>query len=160
MRRASRAFTLIEAMLTVVLLGMLLIIFGAVFPLALSAGGAGAGYNQAVLIAQHKIDQLRQAGFTQLNQTALNRIGIVDAQPNSDGSLSFTYADNLVDNGAQKGYFGPGSTGSITVGQALVGRVSSPPSQANAVQVSVTVSFQGAGLHPGSFTTHTIIAAP
>ena len=147
-------------MITVMLLGMLLIIFGATFPVALSAGGAGAGYNQAVLIAQHKVDQLRQAGFTQLNQTSLNRMGIVDAQPNADGSLSFTYADNLVDNGTQKGYFGPGSTGSITIGPALVGRVSSPPSLASAAQVTVTVAFQGAGLHPGSFSTHTIIAAP
>ena len=108
------------------LLGMLIIVFGATFPIALSAGGAGAGYNQAILIAQHKVDQLREAGFSQLNQTSLNRMGIVDAQPNSDGSLSFTYVDNLVDNGTQKGYFGPGSVGSITVGPELVGRVSSP----------------------------------
>ena len=159
-RRDRKGFTILEAIATLMLVGMLIVLFGAAFPMALSAGGSGAAYNQAALIAQHKIDQLRQAGFSQLNQPTLYTMGIVDSTPSVNGTMTFTNTDTLVDNGTAKGFFGPGSTGTITIGQALAGQGNNAPPTLRALQVTVTVSWLGAGLHPGTFSTHTIIAAP
>ena len=57
---------------------MMTLVFAAVFPVALRGAQFSNNYAQAALLAQHKIDQLRAAGFSKMDYTDLNNLGIVD----------------------------------------------------------------------------------
>lgn len=162
-RRAG--FTLIELTISLFVFGMMILLFGATFPIATRAGKSGGNYAQAALLAQHKIDQLRQAKLANLSAPKLIATGVADASPapvvNADGSVtcSFTNVDNLVDNGANKGFFPSSSTGVLTIGQrALPGAGGSAPLLSQATMVTVTIRWQGGSQSSGAFSTHTIIA--
>ncbi|BDI32334.1 hypothetical protein CCAX7_43850 [Capsulimonas corticalis] len=158
--RRNGGFTLVELAISLFVFGMMVLLFGATFPVATRAGHVGANYAQASLLAQQKIDQLRDLGFTGMNGSALYGRGVVDsATQNSDGSFSFTVVDDLIDNGNSVGYFPPGSTGKIWISQALTSTGSNAPTLAQAVQATVTIAWQGGSQSSGNFTTHTIIAA-
>jgi len=158
---------MLESVLALALFGIVILIFGATFPAMMKGSGASASYAQAVLLAQHKIDQLRQLGFAQLQDaTVLKTMGIIDSTLNADGSYSFTQVDGLSDtSGGAKGYFGmtssgtPNGTGKIVISQALTGQGANAPSTLKALQVTVTVAWTGSGQHDGSCTLHTVIAA-
>ena len=159
-KRGGSGFTLVELMISLFVFGMMVLLFGATFPVATRAGHVGANYAQASLLAQQKIDQLRDIGFSGMTGSALYGRSITDsATPNSDGSFSFTVVDDLINNGSNIGYFPAGSTGKIWISQALTSAGTNAPSLAQAVQVTVTIACQGGTQSPGSFTTHTIIAA-
>lgn len=166
--RRRQGFTLIELTIGFLVFWMIILLFGAIFPVAMRGSNAGSSYAQAAQIAQHKIDQCRQQGYTNIYDisgggaviTHLSQIGIVDATPaavqNPSGfpadsvSYSFTNVDNL-GNGAPL----PGSTGTLTIG---------PPAgplagTAQVVMVTVTIAWpKASGQGAGSLTTHTLIA--
>ena len=161
-----RGFSIMEIMLALALFTCIVLIFGAVLPVALRGANQSDTYIQATLLAQHKIDQLRQAGYNSLDVNTLRSLGVIDGTNNVDGSFAFTYVDNLVDNNGKKGYFGsasgtPQATGSIVIGQALPQLAANAPSTLRGWQATVTIRWNDAsGRHPGSYITHTIIAAP
>lgn len=162
-RRAG--FTLIELTISLFVFGMMILLFGATFPVVTRAGKTGGNYAQAALLAQHKIDQLRQAKLVNLSAPKLIAAGIADASPaptvNADGSVTcaFSNVDNLVDNGANKGFFPPGSAGTVTIGQRALPNVGgSAPLLSQAAMVTVTIRWQGGNQSSGAFSTHTIIA--
>lgn len=144
--------------------GMILILFGTIFPVATRAGHAGGSYAQAALIAQHKIDQLRNAGAAKLDGASLAGLGLIDTNSNgtpmvnADGSYSFTLTDNLVDNTKNSvfypGYFPPGSTGTVLVTTSFaVNGVTTATTL-----VTVTLSWTNGSQATSTFTTHTVIS--
>ena len=74
----GRGFTLIELAIAMFVFGMILILFGAIFPVATRAGHTGGNYAQATFLAQHKIDQLRNAGAAKLDGASLVGLGLID----------------------------------------------------------------------------------
>lgn len=162
-RARRRGFSLVESMLCIVLFGIILMLFGVTFPAMIRGSDKSASYSQAALLAQHKIDQLRQVGYAQLQDTAVLRsLGVIDTNLNGDGSFAFTLVDNLVDNNGKKGFFGPSgsASSSIVVGQALTGQGGAAPSTLRALGVTVTIRWTGTTARVNSCTMHTIIAAP
>lgn len=161
---------------------MILILFGAIFPVATRAGHVGGNYAEASFLAQHKIDQLRNQGAAKLDGVTLAGQGLIDT--NSDGtpmtvpnpagipagmvSYPFTLTDNLVDNTkggvSYPGFFPAGSSGVISVGD-YHDLTAAAPVGTNAVvaatvlkSVTVTITWAGQNQGNGTLTTHTAIA--
>lgn len=177
-RRAPRrrtGFTLIEMMIALFVFGMMVTLFGALMPIAGLGSRSSGSYAQAALLAQHKVDQVRQGGFHNLTGSQLVNMGIIDA--NADGtpmttavpsglpagttSYSFTAVDTLVDSGTNKGYFPTGAQGVISLSPALSGQGGSAPQVAQALQVTVTLTWPksvGATSNGSAYSTHTILA--
>ena len=164
--RARRGgFTLAEVMLSLVILAMMTLMFGAVFPITMRAATQGNSYSQAALLAQRKVDQLRQAQYGSLfdstNGTALTkmaRLGIVDPARNADGSYSFTAVDHLTGTG---GFYSSDSVGKITISD-----YSADPSPSNSGQLPLpgqiavaTVTITWGGRVPGTYTVSALIPA-
>lgn len=161
--RQRSAFTLIESVLCLAVFSALLIVFSAAFPHILRAGDKSAAASQAVLIAQHKLDQLRQLGYGQLRDRALlQQMGVIDPQLNADGTYAFAQVDGLVDSGARKGFFGAAGNVAtrIEVGQALPELGASAPSTLRALGVTVTIQWRASTQRISECTLHTIVAAP
>jgi len=167
-RTKQRGFSLVELAIALFVFAMMTLIFAAAFPIATRGAHVGANYAQATLLAQHKIDQARAAGFDRLDWTNLTTLKIVDTAtapvanpagfPAGSTQYSFTDVDDLVDDAqGDKGYFPAGSTGTMTVGP-ISGAGWTVPAAAKAKQITVTISWSGAGQSQGSFTTQTVIA--
>ena len=166
-RRAERGFSLVEVALALIILTMMGVMFGAVFPMATRGAQYGSNYAQATQIAQHKMDQLRSAQYTRVvSQTSLAGLAIIDnPQPsgypmnvNGGAAYSFTTVDGLVSSGAAQGYFAPGSTGIITVCDYAALHPSSGIAAGKMAYVTVTLSWTGGGVSDGSYSTSAIIA--
>lgn len=99
-----RGFSLIALAIAMFVFSLILILVGTILPVEARAPHAGGSYAQAVWLAQHKIDQLRNAGAAKLERDSLAGLGLIDTNTNgtpkvnSDGSYSFTLMDNLVNN--------------------------------------------------------------
>lgn len=152
-----------ESVLCLMVFGAVLITFSAALPSMLRTSDRGASASQAALVAQHKLDQLRQLGYAQLRDAAaLRRMGVVDENLNADGSYAFAQVDGLVDAGGHTGFFGSADNvvTRIAVGQALTGQGASAPSTLRALAVTVTVRWRDSHDRIGDCTLHTVIAAP
>ena len=118
-RVRPRGFTLIEVSLALVVFMMMTLMFAAVFPTAMRAGEMSNRHAQATLLTQHKLNELRQAGYAKLDYTDLYNLGFVDVMTSPPTTypciLSFTQADGLVPNGSILGYFPSGTQGTITI---------------------------------------------
>jgi hypothetical protein len=179
-RRA--AFTLVELALSLFVFGMILVLFGAIFPVATRAGHVGGNYAEASFLAQHKIDQLRDLGGAKLDGASLASRGLIDTDnngkpltvPNPAGlpagmvSYPFTLTDNLVNNTkngvSYSGFFPAGSTGILSVGD-YHDLTAAAPVGTNVVVpatvikcVTVTISWTEPNQANGTLTTHTAIA--
>lgn len=164
-RIRSQGFTLIEVALALIVFLMMTLVFAAVFPMALSAAKTSDNYSQAAQIAQHKIDQMRAAGFGSLSYAGLTGASIIDSIPPTGPTAIYHFegVDNLVSNGANNGYFPPGSTGTITIqdynAYATAKGVSSGLPPAGAVDyVTVTLTWTGGGVHGGTYSASAMIA--
>lgn len=165
-RRNVSGITLVEVVVSITIFALFVSAYAITFPPVIRSTAHAANYLKASDLARHKIEQLRQMGYTKLTLSELKTAKAIDTT-NASASGPFTFAtiDNLVSTGtgssAKVGYFGPSTnaTGTITVGPTSVG-TSSPPTQAAARQVTVTVAWTGGGTPSGSYTTQTVIVAP
>jgi len=149
-----------EVMLALIVFMMMTLMFAAAFPVAVRAARISNNYAQATELAQHKIDHLRSASYSNLSSVSiLQGRGIIDSpQPTgypitnptgfTTGSAQYTFTttDSLTN------YFPPGSTGVVTI---------SPDSAAPSGQmkdVTVTISWTGGGASSGQYTARTKIA--
>ena len=177
-RRRKKArhggFTLVELMLAFFVFFMILILFGATFPVATRAGHVGSNYSQATFIAQHKVDQLRDIGFAKLDGNSLASQGLIDissggvpivaanptGQPSTAVTYSFTLTDNLVANTKGSvlypGFYPVGSTGTISIVDYHA--VNAAVAATTVTMVTVTISWDGGPQGSGSFTTHTVVS--
>ncbi len=156
-RRRQRGFTLMEVALSLIIFTLMVLMFGAVLPIAVRGASHGNNYSQAAALAQRKVDQLRAAGYGRLfdggGGTAKDQLSaqnIVDGQNGTSdangGSYDFTTVDHLTGAG---GFFPPGSTGTITI-SPYAGTASG-----QVAQVTVTITWTGSV--PGSYTVSALI---
>ena len=166
-RRLSKAgFTITEVALALVIFTMMVVLFAAVFPMTVRGAQYGNNYTQAAMIAQHKMDQLRSAGYARLDLGDLTNLAIIDAnQPygypasvNGGAAYSFTTADALVNDGVTQGCFPPGSQGTVTVCDYATLHPSSGIAVSTLDYVTVTLTWTGGGVSNGSYSTSAIIA--
>lgn len=113
----TKGFTLIEVTVAMMIFLAMVLMFAAVFPLAVRTALFSNNYAQAVALCQHKMDQLRQEGFTNLSDTGnvLSSDSVIDATTPPTAypySYTFTTCDNLAS------YYPSGATGTITINQA------------------------------------------
>ena len=165
-RRAQAGFTIMEVALALVIFTMMSVLFAAVFPMATRGAQYGGNYTQAAMIAQHKMDQLRSAGFARLDLSDLTNLAVVDtpqpagypAAAPSGMTYSFTTVDGLASSGGTQGYFPPGSQGTITICDYALLHPSSGIAANTLDYVTVTLTWTGGGLANGSYTTSAVIA--
>ena len=183
-RRPTRhaGFTLVEMAISLLVFGMILLLLGAIFPVATRAGHVGGNYSEASFLTQHKVDQIRNLGSGNLSGAGMVSQGLIDTNsdgtpmivpnpvgtPNTMTSYSFTLIDNLVDNikggVSNPGFFPAGSTGIISIGD-YHDLTTATPVGTNAIvpatvlkSVTVTITWAGSGQGNGALTVHTAIA--
>ena len=165
-RRVARGFSITEVALAIIVFGMMSVLFAAVFPMTVRGAQYSGNYSQAAMLAQHKMDQLRSAGFNSLDFGHLSGVGAVDnPQPtgypisaNGSTTYSFTTVDALINGGGTQGYFAPGSKGTVTVvDYALLHPGVGIPAGTMAY-VTVQITWTGGGTADGSYSTSAIIA--
>lgn len=157
-----RGFTLAEVMLSLVVFAMMALMFGAVFPMSVRGAQYSGNYTQAVGLAQHKLDQLRAAGYTQLfaptGSTGLISRNLINAVNPDDTpqlrSYDFTTSDALVSDGVTRGYYPLGSRGTVTVAPYTSGGVPA----GSLAWVTVTISWTGGGVSNGSVSVSALVA--
>ncbi len=163
-KKHARGFTLAEIAVALCVFTLLTLACASAFPAALRASHTGSSYAQAALTAQHKIDQCRQQGYTNIYAggaivASLGSLGIVDAgsgQQNPTGypagsvSYTFTGADNLAASSLP-----PGATGTLVIGPPTNGTRWTPSGQI--AQVTVVLAWPSGQQGAGRFTTHTLL---
>lgn len=111
--KSQKGFTLIEVVIAMIIFLMMVLMFAAVFPLAVRGAIFSNNYAQAVALCQHKMDQLRGETWNKMDYTDLNNDGVVDAaaagNQNIANGLYFTTTDNLA------GFYPTGCSGKLTV---------------------------------------------
>lgn len=92
------AFTILEVVLSLVILLFMGVMVTAVLPISLGMTRASADYTHAASLVQHKINQLQDAGYTKLTGPSLGQSGLklVDGTPgapatNATGSATATF---------------------------------------------------------------------
>ena len=154
-RSPLTGFTLIEVTIAISIFLMMALLFGAVIPAVTRSAQASSNATQAAELAAHKMDELRAAGFSRLDQNDLasSGIGAIDApQPTgypivsgSATTYTFTAEDKLTS------VFPSGSTGTVTIApdaNAPAGKVD---------DVTVTITWTGGSYIGGSYTTRSKI---
>jgi len=163
-RKQERGFTLAEIAIALCVFTLLTLACASAFPAAMKASHTGSSYAQAALTSQHKIDQCRQQGYTNVYAggavvTALSGLNIVDAgsglqnptgYPAGSVSYTFTGADNLAASNLP-----PGATGTLVIGPPSSGTRWTPSGQI--VQVTVVIAWPSGQQGAGQFTTHTLL---
>ncbi len=171
-KRSRAGFTLLEVAISLLVFLSMVLMFAAVFPLAIRGAHYSSNYSQAALLAQHKIDQIRGAGSDKLmnGAAATNLIGlnIVDnttansTQTSFPYSLTFTTVDNLVDTGDNSGFFPPGSTGTVVI-KDFHDCTSAPCNAAipagQEYVINVKIAWQGGGTSPGYYESYALIGS-
>lgn len=116
-RARRRGFTLIEVTVAMMIFLAMILMFAAVFPIAVRGAIFSNDYSQAVALCQHKMDQLRQEGFNNMGDSGsvLSNDGVIDAVTPPTAlpyTYTFTNCDNLTS------FFPSGATGTITIQDA------------------------------------------
>ncbi len=166
-KRRRRGFTLVEITIAFSIFTLMTLACAAVFPVAMRAGHAGGSYAQAALIAQHKIDQCRQQGYSSIYGGSgavvakLSSVGIVDAgsghanpagYPAGSVSYTFTAADDFPTSNLP-----PGTTGTLVVGPLNTGTTPAWTPVGQIVQATVVIAWPAGVQAAGGFTAHTLI---
>lgn len=166
-KKQQGGFTLAEISIAFLIFTLMVLGCAAAFPVALRAGHAGSNYAQAALVAQHKIDQCREQGYTSIYAgtgsvvARLSSLRIVDAgsgqanpagYPSGSVAYKFTGADNLAASS-----FPPGTTGTLVVGPPNTGATPHWTPVGQVVQVTVVIAWPAGVQTSGNLTTHTLI---
>ncbi len=158
--QARRGFTLLEAVLALAVLVMIGLLFAAVLPVSLRGARLSSHYAQASALAQHKIAQLRGAGFLSAQSpAALAAQGIVDfgtaSSPAVPYTASFTGVDHLLADANGSGLYPAGTTATITVADYAAKNSAVPAGTVN--DVTVTIHWQSGNISDGSYSTSALI---
>lgn len=169
-RGQGAGFTLMEIVLALTIFTMMTLMFAAVFPIAVRGAQFSNYYNQATLLGQHKIDQIRSAGFSVLQDptgsqststSSLVSRNIIDSNSLSGSTVPYTAAftaiDNLASSGTVQGLFPAGSTGTLSVVDYHTLNAAVPANKVD--YVTVTINWSGAGLSTGSYQVSAVVIA-
>lgn len=101
-QRIPRAFTIMEVVLSLLIVLFMVVMVAAVVPSSLRTSRYSTDFSQAASLVQHKINQLQDAGYNGMNAPNLGGHGlaIIDGSPNSpatnplgDQSVTFEFTD-------------------------------------------------------------------
>lgn len=112
MRGRRRAFTLIEVVLSIFLLAVVAVIFGALFPIGQRLSGGAKWRAQALMLAERRMEAVKLLGYGNLTYGGLRAYGLIDASPNTS-PFSFTNTDGASNESPAKML--PQGTGQIVV---------------------------------------------
>jgi len=153
-----RAFTVIEVMLSLIILLAMTLVFAACFPLAIRSATFSNNYSQATFLVQHKIDELKSAGFSKLDYNDLNGLGLIDSSstactigPNSPCTYYFTQTDGITS------FFPQGTTGYVTIVSDPNAPLCSSASTCTVDDVTVQIKATGGGMANSSYSASTMI---
>ncbi|OFX14578.1 MAG: hypothetical protein A2Z18_11310 [Armatimonadetes bacterium RBG_16_58_9] len=124
-----RGTGLVDAIVTLFLLGVAGAVFSAIFPTGLKASRQAQEYKVAASIAQRKMEQIRAMPYESLTSVNLRASGTVDPD-DTESPYSFTEVDSVA--------------GQLTVG---TGSISIYQEDADTKRVRVTMNWEGP---PGS----------
>jgi Tfp pilus assembly protein PilV len=161
-RRANRAFTLVEVAFSLVVLAMMAFMVAACCPMITRVAASSNYYAQAAFIAQHKIEQIRSAQFTNAvtsskfddagsppdasNYTWLSANKIVDTGQTT-APYTFTTVDNLVGTTTNPSFFPQGTVGTITItADQNATKCLSKSTNCNVVDVTVVITWPSMGV--------------
>ncbi|MEJ5252863.1 MAG: prepilin-type N-terminal cleavage/methylation domain-containing protein [Chthonomonadetes bacterium] len=112
MRGRRRAFTLMEVVLSIFLLAVVAVIFGALFPIGQRLSGGAKWRAQALMLAERRMEAVKLLGYGNLTYDGLRAYGLIDASPNTS-PFSFTNTDDASNESPAKML--PQGTGQIVV---------------------------------------------
>lgn len=152
-RARRRGFTLIEVVVAMMIFLAMVLMFAAVFPIAVRGSIFGNDYAQAVALCQHKMDQLRQETYSKLGNTGsvLYNDSVIDqsAVPTTlPYSYTFTNCDNL------SSFFPTGA--SAPSGTILISQDPNV-SSGNVYDVTVTITWDSPNNGVSSYSLHAMI---
>ena len=170
-RQTLAGFTFVEAVLCLMIMLAASLLFSATFPLALRSAAMSNNYAQAKFLADHKIDELRAAGWSNVVQTnkftgapgitdvantaQLEGLSDIDASPGTGPAWTFTTIDNL------PSYFGSGCAGTVTIVPDTVETYCRAGSTScELVDVTVKISWSSGLRNSGSYQAYAIISNP
>lgn len=93
MRRRARGFTLAEIVLSIFLLGVVAVVFGALFPISQRVSGSAKWRATALALAERRMEAIKFIGYGNLTYDGLRAYGLIDASPNTS-PFSFTNTDD------------------------------------------------------------------
>jgi hypothetical protein len=156
-RNRTTGTTFVEVILALIVFLMMALVFSAVCPMSYKAAQTANYYSEAEEICQHKLDELRGAGYSRLDYGTtpvgcdLGPAGlmIVDSMssPPAAGTYPATYyftnTDNIVNNGSNIGLFPTGAVGTIVVNDFHNINANVPATYVKQITVSITWTTVG-----------------
>ncbi|MGC4043474.1 MAG: prepilin-type N-terminal cleavage/methylation domain-containing protein [Armatimonas sp.] len=164
-RRRAGGFTLMEVMLALIIFTLMALLTAAVVPMSARSVRYGNDYTQAATLAAHKVNQLQEAGYTNMNRNlANNTYRVVDsngtlptvsnnATGTRSGSADFTTIDGL------STYFVGGISqpkGTISIAPFAPSRNTTTGAYA-AIEATVTVTWRDVRGRQQSYSSKTFI---
>lgn len=158
--QVRRGFTLLEAVLALAVLVMIGLLFAAILPVSLRGARQSSHYAQASGLAQHKIAQIRGAGFLSAQSpAALAGQGIVDSSTASSPAVpytaSFAGTDHLLADASGPGLYPAGTTATVTITDYAAKNPAVPAG--TVADVTVTIHWQSGTISDGSYSTSALI---
>lgn len=157
-RRRARCggISLVEVMFALGILLLMAMMFGAAIPAATRGTRFSGAFQQAISVAQHKIDQLRDADLARLTAANLDSRDIIDSEATcttsgANTSCKFTTIDSLVS------YFGAGAVGTIDIVPYVPSWVAAT-SQYMLSAVTVTVKWKDSANKEHSYSASAMIS--
>lgn len=92
-RRRTAGFTLVEVVLSIFLLAVVAVVFGALFPVSQRVSSGSKWRATALLLAERRMEAVRLLGYGNLSYDGLRSYGLIDASPNTS-PFSFTNTDD------------------------------------------------------------------
>lgn len=153
--RNRRGFTLLETIFALTVFVMIGLVFAAVLPVSMRGARINSHYAQAAALAQHKIAQIRAAGFSASQApSSLAALGIIDGTTATSLAVPYTASFNASDHVTAapggNGLYPPGATATVTVTDYAALNPSVPAGTVNCV--AVTVQWPRSATAAGSYT--------
>ena len=157
----QQGFTLLETVFALTVFTMMALLFSAVLPISQRAARRNAYYAQAAALVQHKVAQVRAAGFPALQSpSALAALGIIDGGSATSSAVpytaSFLASDHLIaDNGTGTGLFPAGATATLAVADYTAQNPAVPTGTVDSV--TITLNWPVTGTSGGSYAMSCLV---
>ena len=143
--KKHQGFTLLETVFALIIFAVMGLLFSAVLPVSLRAARVNAHYAQAAALAQHKVAEIRAAGYSSLQSpSVLAGLGIIDSGTATSQAVpytaSFAGSDHLIADSTGNGLFSSGTTATITVSDYASVNVAVPAGTVDIVTVRLAWS--------------------
>ena len=158
--KSRRGFTLLETVFALTIFTMMALLFSAALPVSQRAARSNAEYAQAAALVQHKIAQMRAAGFSSLqNPSSLTALGIIDSGSATSQTVpytaSFLASDHLAGGTGGSGLFPAAATATICVADYSALNAAVPAGTVDSV--TVTLSWPNANAAGGTYAMSCLI---